>query len=132
MAFHLADCCHPVPDDRIVGLRQPGKGVEVHTIDCLELASGVDVDWLDLSWGERSDGAIGRLRVVLYNRPGTLAEVTAIFATNRANVVNLQMVQRDDPFGTYEVDLEVKNVAHLTRIVGSLRASEAVAEAERI
>ncbi|MEJ5976206.1 bifunctional (p)ppGpp synthetase/guanosine-3',5'-bis(diphosphate) 3'-pyrophosphohydrolase [Novosphingobium sp. PS1R-30] len=132
MAFHLADCCHPVPGDRIVGLRQPGKGVEVHTIDCLSLASGIDADWLDLSWGERSTGAVGRLRVVLYNRPGTLAEVTAIFANNRANVTDLHMIQRDDPFGTYEVDLEVKDVAHLSRIISSLRASEAVAEAERI
>ena len=132
MAFHLADCCHPVPGDRIVGLRQPGKGVEVHTIDCMSLANGVDADWLDLSWGERSTGAVGRLRIVLYNRPGTLAEVTAIFANNRANVTDLHMIQRDDPFGTYEVDLEVKDVAHLTRIISSLRASEAVAEAERI
>ncbi|MCW1431255.1 RelA/SpoT family protein [Novosphingobium sp. JCM 18896] len=132
MAFHLAECCHPVPGDRIVGLRQPGKGVEVHTIDCLSLASGIDADWLDLSWGERSTGAVGRLRIVLYNRPGTLAEVTAIFANNRANVTDLHMIQRDDPFGTYEVDLEVKDVAHLSRIISSLRASEAVAEAERI
>ncbi|MFA7603990.1 MAG: bifunctional (p)ppGpp synthetase/guanosine-3',5'-bis(diphosphate) 3'-pyrophosphohydrolase [Novosphingobium sp.] len=131
-AFRLADCCHPVPGDRIVGLRQPGQGVEVHTIDCMSLASGVDADWLDLSWGKRSTGAVGRLRMVLYNRPGTLAEVTAIFAHNRANVTNLQMIQRDDPFGIYEADLEVKDVAHLTRIVSSLRASEAVAEAERI
>jgi GTP diphosphokinase / guanosine-3',5'-bis(diphosphate) 3'-diphosphatase len=131
-AFQLADCCHPVPGDRIVGLRQPGKGVEVHTIDCLSLASGVDADWLDVSWGERSTGAVGRLRIVLYNRPGTLAEVTAVFANNRANVTDLHMIQRDDPFGTYEVDLEVKDVAHLSRIVSSLRASEAVAEAERI
>jgi GTP pyrophosphokinase len=132
MAFHLAQCCHPVPGDWIVGLREPGKGVEVHTIDCLSLATGVDADWVDLSWGERSTGAVGRLRVVLYNRPGTLAEVTRIFASNRANVVNLQMVQRDDPFGTYEVDLEVTDLAHLTRIVSTLRASDAVAEAERI
>ena len=132
MAFHLAACCHPVPGDRIVGLRQPGRGVEVHTIDCLSLASGIDADWLDLSWGERTTGAVGRLRIVLYNRPGTLAEVTAIFANNRANVTNLDMVQRDDLFGTYEVDLEVRDVAHLTRIVSSLRASEAVADAERI
>jgi GTP diphosphokinase / guanosine-3',5'-bis(diphosphate) 3'-diphosphatase len=131
-AFQLADCCHPVPGDRIVGLRQPGKGVEVHTIDCMSLASGVDADWLDVSWGERSTGAVGRLRIVLYNRPGTLAEVTAIFAHNRANVTDLHMIQRDDPFGTYEVNLEVKDVAHLSRIVSSLRASEAVAEAERI
>ena len=132
MGFQLADCCHPVPGDRIVGLRKRGKKVEVHTIDCLSLASGVDSDWLDLSWGERSTGAIGRLRLELYNRPGTLAEVTNIFARNRANVVNLQMIQRDEPFGTFEVDLEVSDVAHLTRIAGSLRASDAVAEAERI
>ena len=132
MAFHLANCCHPVPGDRIVGLKQPGLGVEVHAIDCLALANGIDADWLDLSWGERSTGAIGRLRAVLYNRPGTLAEVTGIFAGNRANIVHLELLNRDELFGTYEVDLEVSNVAHLTRIVSSLRASDAVAEAERM
>ncbi|MDE8650215.1 RelA/SpoT family protein [Novosphingobium album (ex Liu et al. 2023)] len=132
VGFELAECCHPVPGDRIVGLRRPDQKVEVHTIDCMSLANGVDADWLDLSWGERTTGAIGRLRLVLYNRPGTLAEVTQIFARNRANVANLQMIQRDEPFGTYEVDLEVSDLAHLTRIAGSLRASEAVADAERI
>ncbi len=132
MAFHLADCCHPVPGDRIVGLRHAGKGVEVHAIDCLTLASGVDADWLDLSWGERTTGAIGRIRVVLYNRPGTLAEAAGIFAGNRANIASLESSSRDELFSTYEVDLEVTDLAHLTRIVSALRASDAVAEAERI
>jgi len=132
VGFELAECCHPVPGDRIVGLRHRDHKVEVHTIDCLELANGVDSDWLDLSWGERSTGAVGSLRLVLYNRPGVLAEVTKLFATNRANVVNLVMTQRDDNFGTYEVDLEVTDVAHLARIATALRASDAVAEADRI
>ncbi|MFT4054087.1 MAG: bifunctional (p)ppGpp synthetase/guanosine-3',5'-bis(diphosphate) 3'-pyrophosphohydrolase [Novosphingobium sp.] len=132
VGFELAECCHPVPGDRIVGLRRPDHKVEVHAIDCMTLASGVDADWLDLSWGERTTGAVGRVRLILYNRPGTLAEVTQILASNRANVTNLQMTQRDEPFGTYEVDLEVSDLAHLTRIVGALRASEAVADAERI
>jgi len=132
MAFSLADCCHPVPGDRIVGLRQPGKGVEVHAIDCLSLANGIDADWVDLQWDARTDGATGRIRAVLYNRPGTLAEMAGIFAGSKANVVNLQMTQRDDPFHTYEVDLEVRDLAHLTRILSALRASDAVAQAERI
>jgi len=132
MAFHLGQCCHPVPGDRIVGIREPDKGVVVHTIDCLALASGVDADWLDLSWGERTTGALGRVRVVLYNRPGTLAEAAGIFAGNRANIGSLDNVGRDDLFSTYEVDLEVSDLAHLTRIVSALRASDAVAEAERI
>jgi len=132
MAFELAECCHPVPGDRIVGLRKRNRRVEVHAIDCLSLADGVDADWLDLSWGERSSGAIGRLRLVLYDRPGTLAEVTGIIAGQHTNLVDLHMTQHDDLFQTYETDLDVKDLAHLTRIVSSLRASEAVAQAERI
>jgi GTP diphosphokinase / guanosine-3',5'-bis(diphosphate) 3'-diphosphatase len=58
--------------------------------------------------------------------------VTDVFARARANVANLQMSQRDEHFGTYEVDLEVSDAAHLARIIVSLRGSEAVAEAERI
>ncbi len=132
MGFTLAECCHPVPGDRIVGLRIKGEGVKVHSIDCLELANGVDADWVDLSWGERSQGAVGRLRVVLYHRLGTLAEMAGIFAKGHANVVTLEQTQLDDPFHTYEVDLEVNDLAHLTRILSALRASDAVAEADRI
>ncbi|MFM5955494.1 MAG: RelA/SpoT family protein, partial [Novosphingobium sp.] len=132
MAFQLGQCCHPVPGDRIVGIRHPGTGVEVHSIDCLELANGVDSDWLDLSWGDRTTGAVGRIRVVLYNRPGTLAEAAGIFAGNRANIASLENTSRDELFSTYEADLEVTDLAHLTRIVSALRASDAVAEAERI
>ena len=132
VAFHLAECCHPVPGDRIVGVRVPGKGVEVHAIDCLTLASGVDSDWLDLSWGERTTGAVARIRMVLHNRPGTLAEAAGIFASNRANIAALENSARDELFSTYDADLEVTDLAHLTRIVSALRASDAVAEAERL
>ena len=132
MAFQLADCCHPVPGDRIVGLRRPGVGVEVHSIDCMSLADGVDHDWLDLSWGDRTTGAVGRLRCVLYNRPGTLAEVTGILANTNANIVALRISSRDDRFGTYEIDFEVSDLAHLTRILSTLRASDAVAQADRM
>jgi GTP pyrophosphokinase len=132
VGFTLAECCHPVPGDRIVGLRVKGEGVCVHAIDCLELASGVDADWVDLSWGERSQGATGRLRVVLYHRLGTLAEMAGIFARNHANVITLEQTQLDDPFHTYEIDIEIQDLAHLARVVSALRASDAIAQAERI
>jgi GTP pyrophosphokinase len=132
VGFNLAECCHPVPGDRIVGLRRPDTPVEVHAIDCLGLASGIDADWIDLQWDKRPGVATGHLRVTLYNRPGTLADMAGILATNHANVVNLELTQRDDPFHTYELDVEVQDLAHLTRIVSALRASDAVAQAERI
>ncbi|MFZ1743211.1 MAG: bifunctional (p)ppGpp synthetase/guanosine-3',5'-bis(diphosphate) 3'-pyrophosphohydrolase [Pontixanthobacter sp.] len=132
VGFHLAECCHPVPGDRIVGLRNPGEGVEVHAIDCFELANGTDVDWLDLSWGQKSKGAVGQLRATLYDRPGALAEMAGIFGQNAANIRALTLSQNEQPFGVYEVELEVQDLAHLTRILSALRASDAVAQAERI
>ena len=129
--FRLADCCRPVPGERIVGLMKPGEGVEVHSVDCHALASGIDADWLDLSWGKGSVGAVGRLRVTLFDRPGTLAEMAGIFARNVVNVKALQQVHNDPPFGVYDADLEVQDLAHLNRIVSALRASDAVANAER-
>ncbi|WBY16391.1 bifunctional (p)ppGpp synthetase/guanosine-3',5'-bis(diphosphate) 3'-pyrophosphohydrolase [Erythrobacteraceae bacterium WH01K] len=131
VGFRLATCCHPVPGDRIVGLRHPNKSVEVHAIDCLTLASGIDNDWLDLQWDKRSQGAVGRLKVTLYDRTGTLAEMAGIFAKNHVNVRSLKQTQLDHPFTSYEIELEVQDLAHLTRILSALRASDAVAQADR-
>jgi len=132
VGFQLAQCCHPVPGDRIVGLRRPGEGVEVHTIDCLTLINGVDSDWVDLSWGRESDGATARLRVIVYNRPGTLSDMAGVFGLQKANIVNLRLTNRDDPFHTFEVDIEVHDKQHLMAIISALRASDAVAQTERV
>ena len=131
VAFELATCCHPLPGDRIVGIRRKSDTVLVHAITCLELASGVDTDWLDLDWGKRSHGAIGQLAVTLYDRPGTLAEMAGIFAQNKVNVTSLVQTQLDHPFTTYEIEAEVQDLAHLGRIINALRASDAVAQADR-
>ncbi len=132
MGYHLGDCCHPVPGDRIIGMRIPDQPVEVHTIECGRLASDADVDWVDLSWGEGSDGAAARLRVVIHNRPGTLGEIASLFGYQKANIINLRMSARDEEFHTFEIDLEVHDLHHLLRIISALRASESVATADRV
>ncbi|MET0362430.1 MAG: bifunctional (p)ppGpp synthetase/guanosine-3',5'-bis(diphosphate) 3'-pyrophosphohydrolase [Sphingobium sp.] len=132
IAFHLGECCHPVPGDRIVGLRRPGEPIEVHTIDCLALEAGTDADWVDLSWDSKSNGGTARLSVIVKNQPGALATVAHIFATNKANILNLQLVNRDGPFHTDVIDIEVDDTSHLARILSALRAVETVVQAERV
>jgi GTP diphosphokinase / guanosine-3',5'-bis(diphosphate) 3'-diphosphatase len=131
VAFDLASCCHPVPGDRIIGLRRHDEMIEVHAIDCAGLADGVDADWVDLAWGDGSEGATARLHVILRNEPGSLATMTGIVAGHDANIVNLKMEARDSSFHTFQIDLEVDSVQHLMRILAALRAAEAVSQAER-
>ncbi len=131
VAFDLASCCHPVPGDRIVGLRRAEEAIVVHTIDCKSLADGLDADWVDLAWGDGSDGGTARVTVVVNNQPGSLAAIAGIFAGHKANIVNMRLEARDTSFHTYVADIEVHDLSHLTKIVAALRAADAVIQADR-
>ena len=132
VAFNLASCCHPVPGDRIVGLRREDEAIVVHAIDCPQLADGVDADWVDLAWGDGSDGGAAQLAVVLKNEPGSLGVMAGIFGSHKANILNLKLENRDASFHSFRVDLEVHDVQHLMRIIATLRATDAVSSAERV
>jgi RelA/SpoT family (p)ppGpp synthetase len=132
VAFQLALCCHPIPGDRIVGLRREGEGIEVHTIGCDQLASSEDADWVDLAWGDESDGGAAKLCIVIKNEPGSLAVITGILGGNGANIVSLDQVNRDGSFHTFHLDIEVHDVQHLMRILAALRATDVVSTAERL
>ena len=132
VAFDLAECCHPIPGDRIVGLRREGTGIEVHTIGCERLADGVDADWVDLAWGDESDGGTARLCVVIKHEPGSLARIAGVMGSHGANIVSLDQTSRDGSFHTFHLDIEVHDVQHLMRILAALRASDAVSSAERV
>ncbi|APG63296.1 bifunctional (p)ppGpp synthetase/guanosine-3',5'-bis(diphosphate) 3'-pyrophosphohydrolase [Sphingorhabdus lutea] len=132
LAYQLGECCHPIPGDRIVGLRRANEPVQVHMIDCETLANGQDADWVDLSWGRDSDGATARLHVIVHNRPGSLADIANIFAYHKANIMNLKLGSRDTEFHSYELDLEVHDLHHFMRILSALRAVDAVSRADRV
>ncbi|EMD82980.1 RelA/SpoT family protein [Pacificimonas flava] len=131
VAVHLAPCCHPIPGDRIVGVRRRVGGIDVHVVDCSELAELDDREWLDLKWGDDAAAGIATLTIVLQHQTGALAKVTAILAREDANIINLRTRDRDTVFGTFQIDLEVDNVEHLTHIIAALRSSDAVTSVER-
>ena len=131
VAYRLEECCHPIPGDRIVGLRRPGTGIEVHRIDCAMLEGDDGLEWLDLRWVTDSEVAVAQLIAVVHNKPGALAAVTGILAHHGANIVNLNLRDRDRQFHSFVIDMEVDGLAHLTNIIAALRATQSVVSVER-
>ena len=131
VAFDLAECCHAVPGDRIVGLRRPNEGIEVHKIDCTTLKDSDDADWVDLAWGDRNEGAVARIAVQLKNEPGALGVVATIIGAHKANIINMRLDNRDTGYHTNVIDIEVRDLVHLTRLIAALRAADAVSAVER-
>ncbi|MBF0333522.1 MAG: bifunctional (p)ppGpp synthetase/guanosine-3',5'-bis(diphosphate) 3'-pyrophosphohydrolase [Alphaproteobacteria bacterium] len=135
MAMHFAGCCHPLPGDRIVGIVVTGKGVTIHTIDCETLEQYVDSPerWLDLTWDSEVEGEapVGRISVVVLNEPGSLGSLSTVIAKNMGNINNLKITNRTTEFFEMLIDIEVRDVKHLTNIIAALRATPAINSVER-
>ena len=137
MAMHMAGCCHPLPGDRIVGIVTTGRGVTVHTIDCETLESFSDMPerWLDLAWNMADDEPpelhVGRINISVLNVPGSLGDISTVIAKNGGNISNLKIVNRSEDFFDMLIDVEVKDVRHLTDVIAALRASPSINAVER-
>jgi len=135
MAVHYAQCCHPLPGERIVGIVTTGKGVTVHTIDCETLESFQDTPerWVDIAWevDEDSETLIGRLHLMVANEPGSLGDLSTIIGKNHGNISNLKITNRSVDFFEMLVDVEVQDAKHLSDIIAALRATPVITSVER-
>ena len=136
MAVHYARCCHPIPGDPIVGIVTTGKGVTVHTSDCETLESFAQMPerWIDVAWDDghgKEAKMVGRLVVVLLNLPNSLGAVTTIIGKAGGNIINFKITNRSVDFFDMLIDIEVRDVKHLTMIVAALRANTMINSVER-
>jgi GTP pyrophosphokinase len=135
MAVHFAGCCHPLPGDRIVGIVTTGKGVTVHTLECPSLKNYEKEPerWLDIDWGTDAENEkhTARLKLMLSNEPGALADVANIVAKTESNIMNLNITYRTLSYFEILLDIEVKNVAQLNTLITALKASKSISYVAR-
>ena len=71
------------------------------------------------------------MRLTVANKPGTLANVASLIASNRANISNLKFVNRQTDFFDILVDVEVLNTRQLNDIMAALSARPEIASVKR-
>lgn len=137
VAVHLAECCHPLPGDRIVGIVTPGRGITVHTLDCAELEALFESPerWIEIAWDADTEvlpRTAVRIGLTVANEMGTLGTLSTVIARNEANISNLSITGRTPDFFEMEMDIEVKDVKHLTSIIAALRTTPVVNSVDRL
>ena len=142
MAFHYAGCCRPLPGDPILGIVTTGKGVTIHTRDCQTVQGFaatperfIDVDWnpdaRPVATGVPGGRFTGRISVIADNEPGVLAGLTNAVPKQDAAIENLKIVNRQQDFLEILLDVDVRDRAHLAKVVGGLRAVAGIKDVER-
>ncbi|MDP7150725.1 MAG: bifunctional (p)ppGpp synthetase/guanosine-3',5'-bis(diphosphate) 3'-pyrophosphohydrolase [Paracoccaceae bacterium] len=135
-SFERAQCCQPVPGERIVGITQRGKGVVVHAIECDVLTDFLsDSDrWVDLHWhsGQHATVHDVSLDITISNDAGVLGRICTLIGEQNANISDLNFVDRKPDFYRLTVDVELSDAEHLHRVITALEAESDVAEIRRL
>ena len=136
VTLHLGQCCCPLPGDRIMGVREPEKGLVVHVASCLKLAEYDDHPelWVDLKWTELAKTgavAVGRIRINAANEKGVLAKLCTAVAQANGNIIRIATTERGTDFTELVMEIEVEDLKRLTQILAALRSLAVVDRAVR-
>jgi len=120
LVTHLANCCHPLPGDKIIGYITQGRGVTVHRRDCPNIVSEVERERLvEVSWGGVQQVYPVAIEVDGWDRVGLVRDISAVIAEEGVNITDLNTADHED-IVSLNFSLEVKGTAELASLIAKI------------
>ncbi|MGC3873029.1 GTP diphosphokinase [Halomonas sp. GXIMD04776] len=133
----MANCCHPVHGDQIIGYITQGRGVTIHRQDCpniLQLRSEEPGRIVDVEWGKKARSKYPvNIEIEAWDRPGLLRDVVHVFSHDRVNVLAVNtLTDKDDNLARLKITLEVDGLESLGRIFSRIQQLPNVVDVKRL
>ena len=128
-----AGCCHPIPDDDILGYMSTGRGVVIHRSICNNVGAyrKHPSKWIPIDWRKGLKGEFqSEIQVKTLNRVGLLAEIAGRISAALSNIVHVN-VETDEVESTLIFRLNVRNRRHLAQVIRSIRTNPGVMRVSR-
>jgi GTP pyrophosphokinase len=129
-----AKCCNPIPGDDIVGYITRGRGVAVHSTACPNVQNllyqserRIDVEWT----GSSENKYPVNLRIRTEDRPGMLADITAVISEAGSNIRTLES-RPEKLHARVEASLDIADRKQLERILTNIKKISGVFGIERV
>jgi guanosine-3',5'-bis(diphosphate) 3'-pyrophosphohydrolase len=134
LMVYRSKCCNPIPGDDIIGYVTRGRGIAVHNKNCpnvenllYEAERRIPVEWA----GSMQATFPVRLRIFTEDRPGMLAEITAVISEAGANIRTFES-GGEALHARIEVALDVQDRKQLERILAGIKRISGVFDIERV
>ena len=129
---NFARCCNPAPGDDIVGYITRGRGATVHRQDCPNIMRITDRERLvKVSWGEAKHTYPVPVRIKAYDRNGLMKDVSTLIAEEGINIGKVN-VEVNNNLANFDMILEVRDLAQLSKVLDRLENLANVLEAQRV
>ena len=133
LVTHLAQCCHPVPGDKIIGYITRSRGVTIHRLDCHSVRQEDEKDRLvPVEWGQTDALYPVNIQVEAWDRVGLMRDITVIVAEEKVNITSLVTRNQSDRTTTMELTMETQGLAQLSRLLKKIESVKGVIRIVRI
>jgi GTP diphosphokinase / guanosine-3',5'-bis(diphosphate) 3'-diphosphatase len=134
LMVYRSKCCNPIPGDDVIGYVTRGRGIAVHGKNCPNVQNllydaerRIAVEWA----GQTQATFPVRLRILTEDRPGMLANITAVISDNGANIRTFESGGQDLR-ARIDVALDVQDRKQLERILSAIKRIPGVFDIERV
>ncbi len=132
MLTHLAQCCHPVPGDNIIGYVTRSRGVTIHRQDCYNVIHEDEKERLiAVEWGQTDSVYPVRIEVEAWDRVGLVRDITTIVAEEKVNITAVNFINHNDDTTSTFLTLETKGLAQLSRLLSKIEGCRGVISVTR-
>ncbi|HJZ51696.1 MAG TPA: bifunctional (p)ppGpp synthetase/guanosine-3',5'-bis(diphosphate) 3'-pyrophosphohydrolase [Candidatus Acidoferrales bacterium] len=134
LMVYRSKCCNPIPGDDVIGYVTRGRGIAVHGKSCPNVQNllydaerRIAVEWA----GQTHATFPVRLRILTEDRPGMLANITAVISDSGANIRTFESGGQDLR-ARIDVALDVQDRKQLERILSAIKRIPGVFDIERV
>jgi guanosine-3',5'-bis(diphosphate) 3'-pyrophosphohydrolase len=125
LKFTLAKCCSPVPGDHIVGYITRTRGLAIHRADCKNLQvhrRRAPERVRELQWTSEAAATYPvEIHIRAFDRPGLLADITAIITERKLNIARVDAHPQDSHSASIRLELQVHSAQELVEIINRIR-----------
>ena len=132
---HFAKCCSPVPGDEIIGYITRGRGVTVHSMDCVNVRASHDpARWVEVHWSDTTNSSYnGSIQILASDRHNLLADLMSYLSAQKVTVCAVSArVNSSNQTCTIEMTLQVANKQELDWIIKQIAKRQDTIEIFRV
>ena len=132
--MHFARCCTPLPGDEIIGFITRGRGVTIHSRDCVNVNSSHDpARWIEAEWSETTNSSYnGTIQILCTDRSNLLADLMSYLSAQKVTVCALNARVNSNQTCTIEMTLQVANKQELDWIMKQIAKRQDTIEIFRV
>ncbi len=132
----MANCCHPVPGDPVIGYITVGRGVTIHRQDCpnaLQLASREPERMIQVDWGPIPAKTYPvDVQIKAYDRSGLLRDISQLLLNEKINALAVNtLTNKEDNTASMRLTIEITGLDALGRLLSRISQLPNIIEVKR-